>query len=134
MVLLRSGPVRVPVGATARPGRGPHLTKGIAPGVGAAQTGASASRPTGSVICQRQVEGVVERARPEDARKLSYTGRAFVGSDNPGGCFAPAGKEQQRLRLRFRRLAEHKPKPVGNGGRGQELVGFLCAMSHPESA
>ena len=44
------------------------------------------------------------------------------------------GQAQQRLCRRFRRLAEHKPGPVATVAVARELVGFLWAALHPESA
>ena len=47
---------------------------------------------------------------------------------------ALADKAQQRLCRRFRRLAEHKPGPVVTVAVARELVGFLWAALHPETA
>ena len=52
----------------------------------------------------------------------------------PGRVIALADKAQQRLCRRFRRLAEHKPGPVATVAVTRELVGFLWAALHPESA
>ena len=47
---------------------------------------------------------------------------------------ALADKAQQRLCRRFRRLAEHKPSQVVAVAVGRELVGFMWAALHPETA
>ena len=52
----------------------------------------------------------------------------------PGRVNALADKAQQRLCRRSRRLAEHMPGPVATVAVAWELVRFLWAALHPESA
>ena len=55
-------------------------------------------------------------------------------SGQPVRVIAIADKAQQRLCRRFRRLAVHKPGPVVTVAVARELVGFLWAALHPETA
>ena len=70
-----------------------------------------------------------------------YRHRAGVGQTlarrrrgQPRRVIALADKAQQRLCRRFRRLAAHKPGPVTAVAVARELVGFVWAALHPETA
>ena len=87
---------------------------------------------TGNTLARRLV--VVEAAwhyrhRPGVSRTLAQR-----RSGQPPRVVALADKAQQRLCRRFRRLAEHKPGPVVTVAVARELVGFLWAALHQESA
>ena len=69
------------------------------------------------------------RHRPGVSRTLAQRRSA-----QPPRVIALANKAQQRLCRRFRRLAEHKPGPVVTVAVARELVGFLWAALHPETA
>ena len=69
------------------------------------------------------------RHRPGVSRTLAQR-----RSGQPPRVVALADKAQQRLCRRFRRLAEHKPGPVVTVAVARELVGFLWAALHPETA
>ena len=95
----------------------------------------------------RHRRGPITKAGNTLARRLvveaawHYRHRPGVGqtlarrrSGQPGRVIALADKAQQRLCRRFRRLVEHKPSPVVTVAVARELVGFLWAALHPESA
>ena len=86
---------------------------------------------TGNPLARRlTVEAVWHyRHRSGVSRTLA---RRRIGQ--PARVIALADKAQQRLCRRFPRLAEHKPGPVATVAVARELVGFLWAALHPESA
>ncbi len=86
---------------------------------------------TGNTLARRLVVEAAwhYRHRPGVSRTLAERRRG-----QPGRVIAMADKAQQRLCRRFRRLAEHKPGPVVTVAVARELVGFLWAALHPETA
>ena len=96
---------------------------------------------------ERHRRGPIAKTGNTLARRLvieaawHYRHRAGVGptlakrqSGQPARVVALAGKAQQRLCRRFRRLTVHKPGPVVTVAIARELVGFLWAALHPETA
>ena len=86
---------------------------------------------TGNTLARRLVVEAAwhYRHRPGVSRTLAQR-----RSGQPPRVIALADKAQQRLCRRFRRLAEHKPGPVVTVAVARELVGFLWAALHPETA
>ena len=86
---------------------------------------------TGNTLARRLVVEAAwhYRHRPGVSRTLAQR-----RSGQPPRVVALADKAQQRLCRRFRRLAEHKPGPVVTVAVARELVGFLWAVLHQESA
>ena len=86
---------------------------------------------TGNTLARRLVVEAAwhYRHRPGVSRTLAQR-----RSGQPPRVIALADKAQQRLCRCFRRLAEHKPGPVVTVAVARELVGFLWAALHPETA
>ena len=86
---------------------------------------------TGNTLARRLVVEAAwhYRHRPGVGPKL-----AKRRCGQPTRVVALADKAQQRLCRRFRRLAMHKPGPVVTVAVARELVGFLWAALHPETA
>lgn len=86
---------------------------------------------TGNTLARRLVVEAAwhYRHRPGIGRNLAQRRRG-----QPPRVIALADKAQQRLCRRFRRLAKYKPGPVVAVAVGRELVGFLWAALHPETA
>ena len=86
---------------------------------------------TGNALARRVV---VEAAWHYRHRSGIGPGLAQRRRGQPRRVIALADKAQRRLCRRFRRLAEHKPSQVAVVAVGRELVGFLWAALHPETA
>ena len=86
---------------------------------------------TGNALARRVV---VEAAWHYRHRSGIGPGLAQRRRGQPQRVIALADKAQRRLCRRFRRLAEHKPSQVAVVAVGRELVGFLWAALHPETA